>query len=507
MKQLLDKGIILYTFLFYVYSIAYSLFALFLLNRFPDYTDLKYTQISALLFLTALYLLIPLIKEVYFFSKASEQVKNKLKQVRFHGLRLFQYYDRMLLNRNYWKVLENHPLVQITDGAIGSLGEGDITGTCQAIVEVNNYLFEYLGKAVDRRGTINAFLYFYRHLSQEAIVKKNQRVLSLILNSIEDMHFLAAGKQFLWSELIELNRFIEEFLGACLRNSLDSVVNEGAYVLQFINEKHLEKNCPLPKELLDFDGGTLKIKDLPKNRGHDKALQWRQVGREYIRIMASVAEEAINQSRSSIACNYSRAFISLVNKVIELNNLSDEMKRQIAGYAYYHARDITERILKFNLWDLSKLPFPFDEFQIDRALATKAEYSKELLLQYSEAIITLAKYKVLDSFYLNEYGAFGRGLTRKLEEDAIYRQSFKLVIDTLEKVRQIVANQNSVPGGENIYSEVYKQTLSLKNWLKSQKAKKKYFVWINKKLRKFDKRLVGKMKSKRYSNNWPDRIR
>jgi hypothetical protein len=334
--------------------------------------------------------------------------------------------------------------------------------------------------------------------------------LSIILYAIKQIHYYSAEKKLLWHELSELKEFTGELILSCLRNSLDTVVSEGAYTIEFINIAYLEKNIPTPDELLDYDGGNLKIKDLPKDRGHDNDLQWNHVSSDYIRMMAGIAEEAIKNSKPSIASSYSRGLISLSDKVFEMSHLSDGMKKRIVGLAYYHAYDITEKLLKFNVWHFDKLPFPFSEFSIDRALELKAEYSKDLLLRYSEAFILLTNHQAIDRHYLNDLGTLGRSLTRKLSEDKHYRQSFKVILKTFSAIRKVIKTQQPRLGNENLYTELYDQLLSLKSWLLGQKGSKihlKCLRWVETELNKFDKHLIKKSSRRKYSSDWPESIR
>lgn len=505
MKSLFDRGIIRDSFFFYLFSISYSLLGLLVLNDVPQTSDLVFVLISTLLFVVALFLLVPLIKKVYSYSGAAEQADDQLSMLQYDHLRVLAHY-KINQQRDYWDHMAHNPIVVVTNATVVSMIEGDDLGVSQVIAVVNQHLFEKFKKTSDPRQLLNAFIHFYESVALQSIRSEKEVIQDLIVETIKEIHHYAAVHQFSWEKLTEFNRFIEDTLSLATKKSASGYITQLSHTLQFINEWHLEHNCPAPDELLEHDGGTLNIADLSPGERTSEALQWRHITHDYMRMMFAIAEQAINQSQPRLATHFSHSLARIADKTIGFDHLTDEMKGRIIGWAYYYSATINKRIIDFQQWDLVTLPFPFEEHSIDRALNTQAEFSKKMLQQYSESLLDVCRGNVIDTFQLNQYGAFGRGLTRSLG-DKLHRQAFKYVLMTFNEMRKIIEKGEQIKDSNDIYIELHKQVESLKNWLKNNNGTTNQIRWVNRELKKFNTELLKKVGGEKYTIDWQDRIR
>lgn len=487
--------------LFYLYisTIIFSTLTIASVSEPLDFHKIGLVYFSLFFFIVSVAILFPYSKRIIASAQSKEGIQELVNQIDHSAISSFSYFRVGVPPSAYISVIEDNPIFILSEVAIRTLKDDDRLTPKLVLVESTNRLLKMLDTPTDRRMTINAYLVIFRNTARQAIQSRQEGTLRTILDCVETIHSCCAEKQIPWHEVIELDETLNSILEESIKTGLDETGRAGLYTIERILEEHLDKNVPKESEIWTLHIGSSK--KIPVD--HDKSNQWRHVSTGYIEMISSLVEKSIALKRGHVVGGGLTSLMSITSAVID-SKLGDLQKALIIWWSCYYAKTLILKCVDEGIYKEVTVLSPFNSSTINHALGKKVEYSRKLLLQFSELLFQLAQRNSLDPFILNELGTVGRGAVRKLGEDKIYKETLIFVSDVFSKLREIIEAAGLSEENKGIYLELHSQTESLRKWMQQHKKKDQEVEnTINDVLSKFDELQTFKKERRERLVRWP----
>jgi predicted house-cleaning noncanonical NTP pyrophosphatase (MazG superfamily) len=424
------------------------------------------------LFGVSLIILIPYSESIIKSTQSKKKIKEIVSRIDSKIIDSTKETKQTITISDYIESIEENPIFILSEIGRRTLEDGERLIPLSILLECEKKMLEILNNTPDfvsrgKRKTINTFLIIIKGISYQAIKLHVEGTLLTVLRVIESVHNYCAVNKIPWSEVIELDEFIEELLEKTLDSSLDETTLRGLHMIERIMIKHLLNNMPKEDEiwLLQFR----KNKDI--KHSPEKDLQWEHISKDYMRILYKITEKALDIKKGEIVNTGLFSLKNIGSQILD-THLGDLQKREIVDWCYYYLKELIIRSVDEGLYQKHLLLVPFYFSDIEECLTQGKEFSKIPLIVFGQILLILNKKKVLDTSILNEFGTVGRLCVRKITETSLYKQALIFIIRVFNKLReeiQEILDDNN----KTIYLELYNQTISLRGWMEEHKKEDK----------------------------------
>jgi hypothetical protein len=125
-----------------------------------------------------------------------------------------------------------------------------------------------------------------------------------------------------------------------------------------------------------------------------------------MRMITAIVDKAIVKERIGILRSGLHIFTRMASMVAKLDNLTEKMKERIIRLAYYYAQSGAIKSIKRGFWENTGFSIPIRSDEVEEFMEMRFNFTKDIVLIYSNLLLDLCKYGVLDTFTLNDYRAF-----------------------------------------------------------------------------------------------------
>ena len=465
---------------FYLLTITIAFLALIGISNplKPHIINILYFAIF--LFIVSLWILFPYSSAIISSTQSKDQIKKIVNKIDMDIVRIYKIKSDIMPSFSLVGIEEN-PIFVLNELGIRSLNDNDWLTSIYILDVCEKKLFDLLDnhlqehgndreKSFERGNIITVFLLIVKPIAYHAIKKQNESVLRNVLGFIENLHYFCAQNQMAWYEVEDLNNFIKNLLKEALSAELDTIPYMGFLMVNRILKVHLENNVPLENEVFTLQ--YWKAKDTGEEWVHnnekedpDKGVQWKQVSTKYIAIIQETAKNCVELNNEEILNQAIVSLLNIIRSVIGMS-LGDYQKYDVVKNCCWGINDLISIKSASNLHS-SYFYLNYYKMTIEKAIKTSTEKIYErILFSYMYSFRALARNGKLNSFELNELGVLGIEFARKKDENILYEKSLVLIINLLDKLREMIEEQ--INDNLDVYVKLCDQLIYLKKWMKEE---------------------------------------
>jgi hypothetical protein len=461
-EEIFRTGELKLIFVLYSSTITISVFSIVIIDDSLSIRSVNLFYLSIFLFLICIVILYPCSKAILLSATSKKRIMEIVNRIDPQTIRRLDEYSHPLA---YIEQIEENPFFILSEVNSQTIREHDRLTPQLVLIESTKRIQDLMMKSddsLDNRTIIKAFLIIVRTSANQAIKERHSLALDALLSSIRQVHYFCAEHKVPWHEFIELNSTLKEILIRMMQEDLDAHVNEGMWIIQDIQERHLRNNVPLEDEIWPLHIGKGKRKDIPHDT--EKDLQWAQISRVFIDMLYELIDRAIGFNKGELVSIGLRCFTNIAGSAIQAEYLGNLQKRNIVSECYYRAEDLTLKSVREGLYkrvlDLS----PFDSSKIFCALNEDTEFSRIPLICFGETLIQLTQGNVPRNYDLNVLGTVGRKVIDRMDESHLHVEALLVILRVFNRIRGLLEAENETPDTITAYFEVLNQVQSLKKW-------------------------------------------
>lgn len=406
-------------------------------------------------FYLSLLVVFPNLKVVISKMRSKKDVGILARQINEDVIREYNSLIEMRLSSFDTISLENNPIYILGDIAVKALGNDDVL-TEYVLLEATNVFCEIFQHHNDKREVIKAYSGIFTKVGYTAIRDGRDTIFISVFNALRMLHATNLRLAESNESLIELDDAMEYVLDESLRANLDDVVIKSFNLLQALALYYLKSKSPKEDDLASLLVGTPKYAEI----AYDPELEhiWDSIKDKYIYIIARLVGRAIQLERFKVVEDGFTTLWSLSEKVVGLDNLGTKQKEAIVDCICGH---ITRLSIEFAEGRFNEYLFvPFRQFNIERVLEQKSDFSRIPLVRLCEILLAGVSLDYYDESLLDDVFYIARISLSSYQKSNIYREAIIFILDSCDRLSKLMEEKYSFKN-ENFYLRLYKGISSL----------------------------------------------